>query len=164
VVTDWLGDQAARLRSYRQWFHLAPELEVEATEGGLRIPWESGRSLHVASLVGGEEERALVRGQMEPELLGWISRNDYELEPCWAASFGVSGVSSHAFARLFSFGETAPEPDTRFNRVQAKAGRLRWEQDGERWEARYDLTDVRVHVCRRRNRRKRGSSAMRGGV
>jgi hypothetical protein len=69
-----------------------------------------------------------VKGRREPTLLGWISREDGEMTPCWTAAYVVRGAASAAFATIFAFGEQPPEPllDECRTNASGRDARFRW--------------------------------------
>jgi hypothetical protein len=134
LVFDWLLDEESQPREFVQRFHFAPELDLlEHGSGRLRfqVPGEGGL-LHVVSL-DGAPLLPPVHGQEEPELLGWISRKDRELIPCWTSGYGVKHRPGHTFATLFAFGPEPPRPSpgTRLTDPEVDRFRAAWAQ-GER--------------------------------
>lgn len=107
LVVDDVGDESGEPHDLRQRFHFAPELDVRAEDSRLVTAVESS-TLHVLSL-SGDELIAPVRGVSEPELLGWISREDGVLEPCTTSGFRAIGVARHRFVTLFRFADVGPE-------------------------------------------------------
>jgi hypothetical protein len=133
LVFDWLLDDESASHDYRQAFHFAPELEVEEVVGNrLVLGMPGGESpLHMVSL-SSCELISPVKGQEHPELLGWISRQDRELIPCWTSGFQAQGRPSHTFATLFVFGDGAPETraDPTLQDPERDRFRVGWTQDG----------------------------------
>jgi hypothetical protein len=133
LVFDWLLDEESLPHTYRQHFHFAPELEVAASGADrlvLALPGDEA-PLHMVSLSPGELI-APVKGQEKPDLLGWISRQDRDLIPCWTSGFQASGHPDHTFATLFAFGEDAPMVmgDPGLQDPEANRFRLSWSQGG----------------------------------
>jgi hypothetical protein len=132
LVFDWLHDDETRPHEFVQRFHFAPELEVADSDGGrmlVQLPGMSDR-LHVLSLTDAELVEP-VRGQTDP-LLGWISRQNGQLTPCWTAGYSAADRPGHTFATLFAFGTTPPYPamPVTQSEVDAARFRVRWSQSG----------------------------------
>jgi hypothetical protein len=135
LVLDWLYDRTGTAHEYRQNFHFAPEWEVVGKDGmiwGQHTGSDSAVPLdiRVASLIPEAILGPVIRGQEEPELLGWISDAANSLIP--TSCFGVSQSSSGqcSFATLFVFGQSL-EIDwaaTRFNRTLS-SGKIVWQDD-----------------------------------
>lgn len=108
LVLDWLQDRRSLPHECRQWFHFAPEWEVRRGSGGLwaTAPAQAGRPetvLRAVSLSPSVAIEEVVRGQEEPELLGWVSDRAFSLTP--ASCFCVAGKGAAVrFATLFVFG------------------------------------------------------------
>lgn len=103
VVLDHLNDRSGDRHHFCQRFHAAPELNVcERSQGGVTLTGEDSKmpSLHVACL---DEARfsGIVRGQPEPELLGWMSRQSGSFFPTATFGFEQDGVSQARFTTLF---------------------------------------------------------------
>lgn len=134
VVFDWLHDNVQQEHDFRQRFHFAPELDVvdrgdfsEVTLNG------TDERLYVVPLLPTHPIEP-VRGQHHPDLLGWISRQDGEMTPCWTSGYLCSRVTYCTFATLFTFGRDPPQPLPKANKV-ARSGRttrLRWHHEGVR--------------------------------
>jgi hypothetical protein len=115
VVLDRVVADGNDSHSVVQRFQFAPELRLRKGETGPGLNFDvgaTGPALHVRPLF----PAALVdpiRGQTEPELLGWVSRKDEHLQMCWTAGFAGSGAHV-TLATLFSLDfdplvvETAP--------------------------------------------------------
>jgi hypothetical protein len=76
LVIDELTDHAGEPHHFCQRFHAAPDLTVSEQDRGVTISAEEGSmpSLHALTLTDATRS-AVVRGQRQPELLGWISCN-----------------------------------------------------------------------------------------
>jgi hypothetical protein len=131
IVFDWLWDNRQRPHRFLQRFHFAPELAAEAAGPTLRLELpDSAERLHMVPLLPTEMVPP-VRGQREPDLLGWSSRRDGTMTPCWTGGYAAAGVPHATFATLFAFGDQTPEPGhglesgSRASRSGRNA-RLRW--------------------------------------
>jgi hypothetical protein len=133
LVFDWLLDEESDPHEYLQRFHFAPELKLReaGTHGALLELPDGGEPLHMVTLGEGELIPP-VRGQEEPELLGWISRQDRELVPSWTSGYRVEGRPAHTFATLFAFGKEAPRPvrDPSLSDPGRDRFRVAWMQEG----------------------------------
>ena len=111
LVLDALDDATGAPHAFAQRWNLAPELDLVAAAAGeeddgtlcFRHP-EIGLPLRATDLAG-VTAIAPVRGQEEPERLGWISRQDRAVEPLWTFGLGVEGAPSARFATLLHFSE-----------------------------------------------------------
>jgi hypothetical protein len=62
--------------------------------------------LHAVSLTASEMVTA-VRGRRAPEMLGWVSRTDEELEPCWTSGYRAVG-DDVLLATVLQLGDEQP--------------------------------------------------------
>lgn len=131
LVHDWLWDNADAPHDYVQRFHFAPELDVAAGRDGFEVALPQDR-LRVLSLLPAEAVEP-VRGRGEPDLLGWISRRDGELEPCWTTAHRVRGVSSCSMATLMAFGDRDPVRGECTSTPRGDRVGLAWSHGGEEW-------------------------------
>jgi len=104
VVFDRLADDRKEPHEFVQRFHFAPELALVAAEDQLQLILPGGNeNLHMVPLLASDFVKP-ISGERSPSLLGWISRVDKVMEPCWTAGFASKGVSQATFATLFTFG------------------------------------------------------------
>jgi hypothetical protein len=128
LVLDVLNDTQDLTHDYVQRFHFAPELDVKALGSGLSVVLPSeAQPLYVVPLLA-TESVTLVRGQTEPTLLGWTSRELLSMSPLWTGGFRATDVSDHAFATLFAFSDGKPLAVPRLTRLNktGRRGRLAW--------------------------------------
>lgn len=131
LVLDWLHDNTEEQQhTYTQHFHFAPELEVRAEGDGFVADLPDARPLHVVPLLAAESLPP-VRGRSEPELRGWLSREDHRLDPCWSAGFTAGGVRTRTFATLLAFG-APPSVQKESSTSQGRAYDLSWVQGDAR--------------------------------
>jgi hypothetical protein len=128
VVVDSLRDVDGRPHDYSQRFHFAPELT--GTEHGARVEFklpESSDRLHLLPL-GDADRGPMVMGQRDPELLGFVSREDYELLPAPTTAYLARAVPEATFATLLLLGEETPAADNASSRVAPDGlhGELSW--------------------------------------
>ena len=132
LVIDALACRRRRRHSFSQRFHFAPELS--ATDDGqqveVTIPEVSERLWMTALLPGGRLD-GVVCGQTEPELLGLVSREAYQMLPAPTAAYQVTDAPRHVFATLLSLDAEAPLPAP-VQRVDesGRRGELRWQSGG----------------------------------
>ncbi|HVK36907.1 MAG TPA: heparinase II/III family protein [Candidatus Kapabacteria bacterium] len=107
LVIDRFEDEAGAPHDLDQRFHFAPELEPLVDGDGLRVG--IGPDTVYVVEFGGSEVLAPVRGVVEPQLLGWIAREDGTMEPCTATGFHRAAVSHHRFVTLFRFAGSRPD-------------------------------------------------------
>ncbi|GAA1103382.1 hypothetical protein GCM10009642_47430 [Nocardiopsis metallicus] len=139
LVYAWLWDNLEQPHTYTQRFHFAPELDLCAVGAGFEAALPDTR-LHVAPLLPATPLDP-VRGQNEPDLLGWISRQDGELRPCWTSAYQINGEASCSMATLLGFGERAPAPGRSTASARGDEVHLRWSQGGEHWEVSFGRPD-----------------------
>jgi hypothetical protein len=74
----------------------------------------------------------MIRGQREPELLGWVSREAKEMLPTYTGGFEVQGVTG-TFATLLWLGSEPPIPDGEHARSNqsGRRARFRWTAEDE---------------------------------
>jgi hypothetical protein len=128
LATSETASSRAAPRSYRQWFHFAPELTVTAHGSQLAI---SGlpAPLIATSLLGGVAWSAPLRGQEDP-LQGWWSPEGGVFEPATASALARTAADPETtFATLFVFADEVT-PDPAFNQFRDGAAQLRWQADG----------------------------------
>ncbi|MFA9478281.1 heparinase II/III family protein [Phycisphaerales bacterium AB-hyl4] len=131
VVYDVLWDVKRKPHDFHQRFHFAPELTVQAEGEHPRIPLnDSPLQLHMRPLLPAEP-LAFVHGQEAPELLGWISRIDDEITPCWTGGYAIDNAPHAEFATLFSFGQQPPCEEQSQSPSEHRLD-LQWQQDGQR--------------------------------
>ncbi|HKG27366.1 MAG TPA: heparinase II/III family protein [Thermomicrobiales bacterium] len=131
IVCDWLNDEAGAPHRFTQRFHFAPELELSDRAGSLEIDVpDLADRLYVSSLLPAQPV-APVKGQREPDLLGWISRQDFTVEPCWTAAFSADQTPAHAFATLLAFGKDRPDVHCAEATSRGRSAEMRvvWRQD-----------------------------------
>ena len=135
IVFDWLNDRARRQHRFTQRFHFSPELALAPSDGADRATFVVpgvAEPLQMVSLLGGGP-CAVVAGQRAPHLLGWISRQEGLMEPCWTAAFSQTGAAHATFATLFSFGRepiltASPAWTGSKANVDGRKALLRWQQ------------------------------------
>ena len=133
VVFDRLVDDRKEPHEFVQRFHFAPELALFAGEDQLQLILPGpNENLHMVSLLASDFVKP-ISGERSPSLLGWISRVDRVMEPCWTAGFATKGVSQATFATLFTFGSDSIVTSglaTATSKVDANGRKalLRWKQ------------------------------------
>ena len=108
IVYDRLWDPRNRPHEFRQWFQFAPHLQVESDDLGWSMTGENGWRLWGLPLLEGSGSQVM-RGETEPELQGWISYRDNELEPTPSVCVTASGTAL-SIATLFCFSDQPPVP------------------------------------------------------
>lgn len=120
VVLDRLVDSRKHPHHLSQRFHFAPELEATRVGDAVRVEVPGSDPLFMTSLTGAALDDP-VRGQEEPELLGWVSRTGGSLMPAWTAAWQAHDVADHTFVTLFCFGAAAPVAVPGETRISASA-------------------------------------------
>jgi hypothetical protein len=143
IVYDFLRDDNGKPHQFAQHFHFAPELEIVPGNHtlSLDLPEKAGR-LHMTSLLDAEAMEPM-KAQEEPELSGWISREDGEMIPCWTAGYLALDVTQYAFVTLFSFSELPPVAERAQNiaRQDGLSVAVRWGQDAAIHIVEFSLRD-----------------------
>lgn len=136
LIFDWLSDRNNRPHRFTQHLHFAPELALLPTDTGPRFAVPGSDSpLHLVSLLPAPPFK-VVSGQRTPEMLGWVSRREREIAPCWTAATSLANVSRASFATLLAFSDdaivtsNAGWTSSKAN-VDGRKALLRWAQ-GER--------------------------------
>lgn len=142
LVFDWFNDAYGKSHSVKQWFHIAPELEVCLEQGQYPIKRKAADGpvmLSVASLLAGPVASRPYYGEKEPMLQGWWSPRHRKMEPNFAFCFEVSGASCGSFATLFDF-STMVEVDHERSSVHSngRRGAFFWRDDHGSHELRFN--------------------------
>lgn len=132
LAIDWLNDPSGAVHDFAQCFHLAPEWIAEAGPRGLvRATVEDGISLCAVDLTGKAALGPIVRGQTEPELLGWSADKANSLVPASTFAFNQRG-SSATFATVFAFAKDVKAPPGTSTIADKPPLRFNWIADGRR--------------------------------
>jgi Heparinase II/III N-terminus/Heparinase II/III-like protein len=126
VAFDWLRDAHQIEHTYTQRFLFDCALEPEEGDSAaLSIPNRPER-LYLVSLLEAEP-LPIVKAQTEPELLGWVSREQKEMLPAPSTGFRRKGVTA-IFATLLWLGTGPPQADTAYSQSNesGRRARLRW--------------------------------------
>lgn len=87
VIEDEL--RAEQRRKYVQWFHFAPQWQLQSKGDILTLRSTAGRTLHVLHLTAGVQ--VLVRGQKQPELQGWVTESYNRMTDRQSVGFAAKG-------------------------------------------------------------------------
>lgn len=136
IVYDRLWDPRNLPHDFRQWFQFAPHLNVETDDLGWTVTGQDGWRLWGLPLLGGVRSDVM-RGETEPELQGWISYKDNELESTPSVCVSHTGVSA-TFATLFCFSDVPPVPA--LSSLSDNSLSLGW-LTRRRWDLTVDLAD-----------------------
>jgi hypothetical protein len=151
LVVDTVIDTQEIPHDYRQRFHFAPDLELEALgdEFGLRIPGRAER-LYVLPLLPSAVVQP-ARGEIEPELLGWASRDAQTMTPVWTVAYEAAEVARHTFATLLALANAKPIADRSSNRtnVTGRKARLAWRVGRRRIQIDMDREAEELEIRRR---------------
>lgn len=107
MVIDWYDDTQGQPHDVRQWFHLAPQLQLEESGAGFlaRVPG-SHEPLRIIDLLDGSTPSRPYLGQMElagEPAQGWWSPAERDAVPAWAFHFRREQQTRSCFATLLSF-------------------------------------------------------------
>jgi hypothetical protein len=133
LVVDHIIGRLDDRHRFIQRFHFGPDLDLADSTGGLfrlSIPGTS-RQL-IACQIGDAECIPPVRGQTEPDLLGFVSRRPGELLPNWTVGWDRASERGATFMALFAIGASTDDLNAsgRLN-ATARAGRAQFELGGE---------------------------------
>jgi hypothetical protein len=131
MVFDWFHDVTGQPHDTKQWFHLAPQLELLMEQGGyVSFLPTSKKPLRVASLLEEPVASRPIIGEEKPQLQGWWSGKERDVVPNYAFCYQTNGVVNGAFATLFSFSETL-STDTQWSKVNVsgRKGQFLWEDE-----------------------------------
>ncbi|MGJ7457339.1 heparinase II/III domain-containing protein [Halomonas sp. RA08-2] len=131
LVLDWFNDNHKAPHQVKQWFHLAPELELLVEAGGYQIAVPgSDVPLRIASLLTGPSASRPIIGQDAPEMQGWWSPMEREMIPNYSFFYELPEVGNGVFATLFSFTRELEVPvDLSRTNVSGRKGRFCWVDD-----------------------------------
>lgn len=132
LVVDWLDDTAGAAHDFAQRFHFAPGWTAEpGPRGQVKASVAEGPSLAVADLTGKARATAVVRGQEQPELLGWCADKASSLVPASTFAFEQSG-SKAVFATVFAYADDLKVPPGTQTIADKPPLRFNWIADGRR--------------------------------
>lgn len=131
LVLDWFHDNLKATHEAKQWFHLAPDLELLPEVEGFRVEVPGcDAPLRVASLMPAPSALAPVIGQERPVMQGWWSPKERDIVPNYAFGYALEGAANGVFATLFSFTrELVSHPERARVNVSGRRGQLYWHDD-----------------------------------
>lgn len=139
LVFDWFHDNLGDAHNARQWFHLAPQLQLDSLDDGyvVSVPG-SAQPLRVVSLLSGAQASRPYLGEDDPQQ-GWWSAKERDIVPNYAFCFEQSQVESGVFATLFSFSNQLTA-DVEWSKVNTsgRMGQFRWTDEEGRHELRFE--------------------------
>jgi hypothetical protein len=137
LVVDWLFDRSGATHDFRQHFQFHPAWTVAADptdETGARLLAVHDRTeqrLAVLPLLTEQGSLRAVRGQEEPDLLGWYSDKPYSLIPCTTLVSEQLATDYALFATLFTFSTDAqPAPTLTSPRRSLRPAVFSWGEAG----------------------------------
>lgn len=132
LCVDWLKDLEGKSHEFSQRFHLAPDFTAVAGPRNLMLATaEDGLSLCAADLTARARLGPIVRGQTEPELLGWMADKANSLVPTPTFAFEQHGTSA-IFATVFAFARDIKAPPGTSTIGEQPPLRFNWIADGLR--------------------------------
>jgi hypothetical protein len=102
TVLDLIVDRSDTPHRYRQWFHLAADLDALPDGTGFRVVDDAASTVAWAASLTAAPPIAPVRGQLEPFAQGWHSPQEGELVPATAFGWETSGVAIGRLVTVFS--------------------------------------------------------------
>jgi hypothetical protein len=128
LVFDWFHDNEQQPHDAKQWFHLAPDLQLllEAEGYVVSVPG-SAEPLRAICLLSGPCASGPYLGQGKPVMQGWWSAKERDIVPNYAFCYELSRVSTGVFATLFTF-STSVAPDRGWSKsnVSGRKAQFRW--------------------------------------
>ncbi len=127
IVFDWLKDNTGENHDFRQWFHIGTALDLTAHRDSLTVTRNGKPFASILPLTAGIAVEKLIRGQMEPEIQGWVSHDKGGiLLPNWAFALTASQRPQATFATLFSlYPEAEPWKPSQIS-GSGQTGKLYW--------------------------------------
>lgn len=105
VVFDAVEDRDGAAHDLIQRFTFAPSWEVADDVNGWDARHAEGDVVRVRSLVTGPTALRAIRGQTDPQWLGWCAEGPDNLVPASSVGFKLEPQSSAVFATLFAYGD-----------------------------------------------------------
>ena len=141
AVIDTASAEDGETHDLVQRFHFGPDLELVEAGDRVRLGIPGASDELVAVQVTDAEPLEPVRGQQEPELLGFNARHLGKLLPNWTAAWRRTGVVTGEFAALFALAPADTAVRGR-GRVApgAEEGRITWEVGETGYELRWRRT------------------------
>ena len=138
IVFDWARDGNGEPRDYRQGSsspRSSPSSVPRGNSSSVRS--EDGLQLRVAPLL--PHRLGEIGTGVEDPMLGWISREIYDLQPRTSASYASLRVPGETFATLLALGPDPIEPQFERGRVNisGRNGRLCWQTGDVRHEVNF---------------------------
>jgi hypothetical protein len=148
LVVDHAIGRAADRHRFVQRFQFGPELDlVEFGQRSLRFSIPGASRDVLAFQLGDANPVSPVRGQTEPELLGFVSRRPGELLPNWTAAWERHEVRAATFLALFVLAEPSENPTaTGRSNATARVGRAGFVIAGERHTVNWNRSAEQVLV------------------
>ena len=138
LVVDWLFDRTGLAHDFRQYFHFHPDWilnsdsNAKACNRFIAHRDDNGKRLAIVPLLASQGPMSSVRGQEEPELLGWVSDIAYSLIPCASIVSQQFNTDDAVFATLFSFEtELRSAPKQTLVRRSMRPSVFAWEEASE---------------------------------
>ena len=131
VAVDWFHDNAQQLHDAKQWFHLAPQLQLLLQGGGYLVSVPGSiEPLRAISLLQGPFASRPYLSEKKPVMQGWWSAKERDIVPSYAFCYELSRVSTGVFATLFSFSNSLAT-DTTWNKmnVSGRKAQFRWKDE-----------------------------------
>ena len=140
LVFDWFHDNEQQPHAVKQWFHLAPHLQLLLQGCGyfVSVPG-STEPLRAISLLPGLFASRPYLGEHKPVMQGWWSAEERDIVPNYAFCYELSRVSTGVLATLFSFSNSLAT-DTTWNKVNVsgRKAQFRWKDEAGSHELRLE--------------------------
>ena len=131
IVFDWFHDNLHRPHDVKQWFHIAPDLQLLADADAYQVMLPaSEQPLRIASLLSGPTPSRPYIGEEEPVKQGWWSPRERDILPNYAFCYELSGVETGCFATIFNFTQSlVPNNDWSKVNISGRRAQFRWSDD-----------------------------------
>lgn len=130
-VFDWFHDNEQQPHDAKQWFHLAPHLQLLMQGGGyfVSVPG-SAAPLRAISLLSGPFASRPYLGEEKPVMQGWWSAKERDIVPNYAFCYELSRASTGVFATLFSFSNSlAADTSWSKSNVSGRKAQFLWKDE-----------------------------------
>jgi hypothetical protein len=131
LVFDWYHDNEQQPHNAKQWFHLAPHLQLLLQGGAYLVSIPSSiEPLRAISLLDEPFASRPYLSEKKPVMQGWWSAKERDIVPNYAFCYELSRMSTGVFATLFSFSNSLAT-DTTCNKVNVsgRKAQFRWEDE-----------------------------------
>ena len=117
IVKDTFNSGIKTLTTAKQWFHLAPDLEMKKDGEKYIIDLKNNNKIVVSQLSDQAKADRLYKGEKEPLIQGWISMAYDEIEPNYAFNYEIKNQNKGKFITIFEINDNKV-PDDILNNIK----------------------------------------------